>query len=907
MTSASFKKGFLNKWPYFAVVLITLAFAFIIYAVNSIYPFGTGNIAGDDMVQQTIPSISYFWTCLHDSDSSLFFNWLTGGGQQSLSTFRYIFFPDILLVCLVCSQSAIVNALSFVLAFRFALCACTMCFFLRKRFTLGPMWQVTLSVIYALSAFALVYYTNIGWIYLAAIFPLTILAALHMFDTGKWWPYTLMLFYTLMCTLTSAYSIYFFLLLIGFLYLFFIQPKETRKMATVRFGVSSILGLVMSAWITIPHAYYTFMSERATEQALGESSLFDTFYSIYTATNLTLNVKVAMLVCGTGALWACVIMLVFTFKQHKRTVAFFLLSLLLLVLPAIFESLLLIWSMGSYVSFPMRYTYMLIFILVCAAAFVLQSGSLPEIFKGKLTFIPLVLTLAAGTGAAYVLVTKVYDYNASTNGIIYKYIFSDNALQWMLCVFFVLLAIYCLIVSTKNKTVSAALALGLALVELSVLGEVCIGTDSGETTGGPMYNKSFFIDSAAIAEDLDLDTENMLVRIKDMDLMLNSNYPMLINFPAMSNFTHAASDLVTDTMYALGYSQVYSRIYDISGTILSDMLLGVQYTFSEEELSDSEYTYLYDIGDTSLYAFNYTLPTGLIVSEDFVSYDLLADDDPFLSNNTLFNLLGGEGTLIETEEYTVDVSDDFFACTLTVEGEKHLYLFIDTNMGSDIANGSLKITVNGKVLQLDYFSSGVNYYYPNNAYYGMLDLGVFEDESVTVKIYPLSSSVTEITATFGFADYSLLEQVVELNSETYADVTTEKLSVTATYTATSDTENLFLPICYDKGWSATVNGEEVEIEYALGSFMAISLTEGENEIELTFFPYGMKLGIIISVLAFALFALLLILKKFKSIPNDKQNKLLSAFWCVYCVGMLVVYALTYVLGSATSIYYNYIW
>ena len=70
---------------------------------------------------------------------------------------------------------------------------------------------------------------------------------------------------------------------------------------------------------------------------------------------------------------AFLVMLFVNYKQHKKAFAFFGITTLLLVLPVFFENINLIWHLGSYVGFPLRYIYMLIFVLVCMSAYVLQN------------------------------------------------------------------------------------------------------------------------------------------------------------------------------------------------------------------------------------------------------------------------------------------------------------------------------------------------------------------------------------------------------------------------------------------------------------------------------------------------------------------------------------------------------
>lgn len=61
---------------------------------------------------------------------------------------------------------------------------------------------------------------------------------------------------------------------------------------------------------------------------------------------------------------------------------------------------------------------------------------------------------------------------------------------------------------------------------------------------------------------------------------------------------------------------------------------------------------------------------------------------------------------------------------------------------------------------------------------------------------------------------------------------------------------LITSIPYDKGWQLWVDGSRVDTEIVNIGFLGASLARGEHTICLTYFPYGMKAGIIISAVLF---------------------------------------------------------
>lgn len=66
-----------------------------------------------------------------------------------------------------------------------------------------------------------------------------------------------------------------------------------------------------------------------------------------------------------------------------------------------------------------------------------------------------------------------------------------------------------------------------------------------------------------------------------------------------------------------------------------------------------------------------------------------------------------------------------------------------------------------------------------------------------------------------------------------------------------DKQLVFFSIPYDKGWTIKANGVTQDIILSEGGFMSIVLDKGEYHIELQFFPYGLKFGLIVSGISVA--------------------------------------------------------
>ena len=617
----------------------------------------------------------------------------------------------------------------------------------------------------------------------------------------------------------------------------------------------------------------------------------------YSTTKLTL-----ILLCS-AIFMAFLVMLFVNFKQHKKACAFFGITTLVLLLPVFFENINLIWHLGSYVGFPLRYMYMLIFILCCLAAYVLQNmKDVTFSIKGKKSIALVIPAIVCAAGGIFLLVTRVYEKVSTVNGLKYNKLVIDDCDAWMFVAFILLAMFYVLALFIGKKKLASVMVAGVMLVEIGLLANVSFGMNSDTSERTSMYSLDFVSDSLEMAEELNLENDN-LSRIKDMNVRLNSNFPMFFGYPSLSNFTHLVSSDMTSTMEALGYSQIYTRVIDSVGTLLSDALLNMKYTFSERELDDSEYTYMHNIGSAHLYSNNMTLPVGLLVNQDFMDIDIVENNDVFKSNNELYTALtGDESDLCTTDVFSMDCDEDF-SQQVHVDGTKHVYLHVDIE-NTTKNRGAVTILINGKKADLRYFGSDINYNYPNNFHNELIDLGVVTDEDIDIYIFALKDVGDDVKVTVGYFDYTKLEKLCDMNKDNHATVETGAKSLKATVNSDDDESYVFLPVTYDEGWSCKVNGEKQEIGIAMSSFMAIKLQKGENVIEMNYLPYGMKLGIIITVITALIVAAIYIIEKKKPFSQEASNTFLKIFEKIYYAGMFCAFSIVYIVPVVFTIYNN---
>lgn len=141
---------------------------------------------------------------------------------------------------------------------------------------------------------------------------------------------------------------------------------------------------------------------------------------------------------------------------------------------------------------------------------------------------------------------------------------------------------------------------------------------------------------------------------------------------------------------------------------------------------------------------------------------------------------------------------------------------------------------------------------------------------------------TDITVTFnarGIYDFSTMEvleqpmtdtdrQVAKLAENTLENIQigTDKVDGTVTL---DRSKILLLTIPYCDGWTATVDGKEVQLLQANTMFSALALEPGEHTIHLTYRTPHLKAGLAVSVLGFAAFGATLLCTEVKKRKERK--------------------------------------
>ena len=119
---------------------------------------------------------------------------------------------------------------------------------------------------------------------------------------------------------------------------------------------------------------------------------------------------------------------------------------------------------------------------------------------------------------------------------------------------------------------------------------------------------------------------------------------------------------------------------------------------------------------------------------------------------------------------------------------------------------------------------------PYNKNNGVLYLGEFENEQVTVQVTLQKNTFCSSFGVFGIDEDAL---DTALNNTSYVDFNRDGGTLTGSCNAGSG-ETCFLSVPYNDGFKIKINGEKIDYKKAFSSFISFPLNEGNNDIVITY-------------------------------------------------------------------------
>lgn len=935
-----------DRLKYALPPIITALLLFIIYAIKHIYPFGTATVDYYDMGQQIASFYYHTFDFLH-GEKNLFYDAYTAlsvnmamstSGCSHLSIFNLFF--------LFIRREMLLESLSWFLLLKMALMSLFMYIYIHGRYRVAYFYEVLLSVGYGFCGYVLTLYMTIQWLDVAALFPLLMLFLHRLLKDGKFYGYTSVL---TMCLIASYYQSFMILMYIVIMTgaallwdtVFLKLSKSESERIYENYHLpklffATVISLLISSFIVLPQIKQTLISSRFNNESEGGLvsmylKIIGTYKPAYISrwfSLLLLSFPFAIIAYG-----------LFRYRKEKKTVSMAGMVLLIILSELIVESVNLFWHFGSYVGYPIRNGYMIYFtVAVISCGFIQKlsadgiglfridisvSGNGNEekieknsILKGKNLFV------TGSVFASVMVIAVIITIYENLTGLTEK-----NVVMMTSAVMIMTFTVYLIITVFRNGRLMY-LSSVLMTAEILLYGFVLIGKPS-YVTG---YTKELEQESDYIhmTDDLDRefglnavdnsDAQNNLMfkRVKNPDATLNANYPLVLRRPALSNWTHLLSPDIQRDAVSLGYSIQYTRVLDAGGTCFSDALLSVNSIISCQPLDESIYKLVGTKDITTdklsgekrtyyLYESMYSLPFGIVTDTADFGFEGCNTKDIY---NALYDGIvkgktddSGNSSGDFAEWMSIDdgmgADGKTLKKSLLVDGKKALYYFSNQVDADDY---NTEILVNGVRALVPSIKEYDNSVYPAHFNNNALYLGTFENEYLDIEITfgDTDKNGNPIEREFSPRILTLdMNKFIEL-TENYSDSVTYRSAGKSDYEfviwndAPSGEERYFLiPLSYDEGYSALVNGNSTDVIPVSGLFTAVKLVGGENRVTVSFVPSGMKTGIIISVIGTLLLCTIIVFDRRSDLLNRDFRWLDMLYAAAFCIAFLAMYAASY--------------
>ena len=869
----------LRNKAYILSFFIPAVLLFVSYLIFGVYPAGERSVLALDLNAQYV----YYYDYMYDvfaGKESLFYCWSRTFSGEFFGTFAYYLASPFNFIVWLFPRTAITEGLLTMLLVKAAAGGFTCAFLLKKQRGWSDITVILFSVMYALSGYFAAHSINPMWLDGMIALPLVVTGIEHVCDRKRFLLYTLSLFYVFVSNYYIGYMVGIFSALY---FTYYIVSGKTSQpsakgvgMSVVTFGASSLAAIFMSCWVIIP----VYKSLQMGKFAFGDPdytfvenfNITDVLIKLFPGTFDTIRPEgFPMIYCGTITL----IFAVIYFTQRKIPLRqrvsggalFGMIFLSMYIKPVD-----MMWHGGKVpIWMPYRYAFIAAFLLMMFGAEAFENI---KHVKQK--------TLGA-VFAVLLAVLLIADHYAGSEHFNTTLIIVIPMI--VLSVITGALVFYGKYHEYRSMRITLIILMCTELIVNNIV------------TFTKMHKDIYYSTRESYIGDIP-ETRETVNEVKTLDggfYRMEKTYHRCVNDPmaaGMYGMSHSTSTFNAKAIalaktLGFGAREHYSR-YD-GATPLTDDILGVKYVFSKNELL-SQYDETLDVaGDSDIKVYVNEDALGFAYLADLSVIDAKIEDrSPFSAQERLAARLSGDINkfYLPVTDYAVDLINLNAGSTV----DKHLsYKKRLDNEGASV-NYNIITPYSGKI----YMYLPTNYerecrlyvngefikFYFKNENHSIAYLGEFSQyDSFDVKLELLEKDVYYEQPLFFALDDDALERFSEkmrsMNENTVTE-RTGKASLSITVDADED-RSLFTSIPLEEGWTATIDGKPAEIfGTANDTLMCLNVPKGRHTIEFSFFPAGMKTGLILTAGGAVMFAVMILIsaalrRSPKDIPPDDSE------------------------------------
>ncbi len=246
------KKKRAERLPLLLAFAMPFVIVCVVFCVRGVYPFGDNMILAHDGWHQYYPFFSAFREKLL-SGGSLQYTWNVGMGTGYTSLFAYYLASPLNWLCVLVPASLLKEFFALLTAIKIGAAGLFMALFLRIVYRRKDYSIAFFGLMYAFCAWVCGYYWNNIWLDTFALLPLLVAGTVCLLRDGKFRLYIAALALSLWCNYYIAYFCCIFVLLTFIVYCIVCWKGWKNFLRRfLRIGVCTLIGVALAATLLIP-------------------------------------------------------------------------------------------------------------------------------------------------------------------------------------------------------------------------------------------------------------------------------------------------------------------------------------------------------------------------------------------------------------------------------------------------------------------------------------------------------------------------------------------------------------------------------------------------------------------------------------------------------------------------------
>ena len=808
----------MKKKYYLLSFIAPMLLLFIVSTICGYIPFGEYTFNIYDSYYQYPTFLVELGRMLREG-SSIFYTLHAGMGVNFFSILNLYGGSPLNLFSLFFDNTTIYIFYTLLIYVKLGLSGLTMSIYLNSLNTKykNTIWNVIFSLIYATSGWAIAMSMHIMWLDAYILLPLIIKGLNSLILEGKYLNYTLFLALAIIINYYTGFMLCIFMV-IYFIYKTLITNNFNKK-TILRFIIFSLISASISCVILIP-TIFNLLGGRFSNLDFSFNYFSIDWYNLLSSIyNMTIGSFILEdhFDYGTNTIYItifCLVLIICYFFNNKISKKNKIITLITLVFFFLCFSIPLLdyaWNMFQKpIWWEHRYQFVYVFFtLIIAYESFCKSENIKMTSRIKSII----------TAVFMLLLILSFSYKV-------KGLELSNLRVLLVFCSIILLYIYLKIPKNINWIII------LIIFELSLNAYEVLDVNKGQEYDGIMSYNSEINEILARIEDKN-DYRLTTLSYPNTGLVFNFNSIELFSSSNNRNIIHLISDLnlISDSLNLI-------MLYSYNPAVFS--LLGVKYITAsstyfpcEEGLCINEYALpmMYSVND-SILDINLTknfekninsIYTALLERETDLFYDIPIEIE--LENVKMTE----EGKFYDAKEDIV--------ISISAKADKKCVIIFNNNQ--IMLQEEARIYVNDE-----------EYIYPEKSDY-LIVLEANDTLNITYKYKSLSSNAEPIKEyLFTALDTEVYESAIkEIKEKTnyYKNIEDNDYILKGEVEVNNDL--LLINIPYDEGLTIKVDGKEVECFRVLDTLIGVDVEKGTHTIEITYFPKGLKIGSIISIIS----------------------------------------------------------